>query len=122
MKNKLLTIILLFLCALTLGLILPDVIMGDDEPEPITKTTEKYVSNGSDTLGNGEEIMGTDGISIRTNGKDMNIGDYITMKMEYAYHEGQKDFMKGDIRIDSSLKWTKSPWDDKDINKLLYKP
>lgn len=50
----------------------------------------------------------------------------IVIACEYAYFEGQKDAIKGDIRIavDSSslngYKWTKSPWDDGDLP--LYNP
>ena len=125
MKNKVLSIVLIGLCAMTLSLMLPDLIMGEDEPTPAkeeTPVTEKYVGKGNGELGNGEKIVGTEGITVRTDGKDMGIADYITKMMEYAYHEGQKDFMDGDVRIDSSYKWIKSPWDGKDTSKVLYKP
>ena len=124
MKNKILSIVLITLCTLTLALVLPDALMGDNEPIVKEKIpTEKSVNSGCDTLGNGENISGTDGISIRSNGKDYSIADYITMRMEFAYHEGQKDFLSGDIRIDSNThQWIKSPWDGKDTSSVLYKP
>ena len=40
--------------------------------------------------------------------------DSIVMAMEYAYMEGQRDYMKGEIKIvevNGDYKWTKSPWD-----------
>ena len=44
--------------------------------------------------------------------------------MEYAYFEGQKDCLNGDIRIqqvdDSSYIWIASPWDDGD--EPTFKP
>lgn len=126
MNNKILSItliVLCILCILSMVMMVPNFIQDDEVTEiPAKEQTTGQTGSGSDELGNGDNIVGTDGISIRTNGKDYTIADYITMKMEYAYHEGQKDFMEGDIRIDSSLNWIKSPWDGADINKILYKP
>jgi hypothetical protein len=45
---------------------------------------------------------------------------------EYAYFEGQKDVLEGDIRIakkDSAWVWVKPPWDgDTSIKDILYHP
>ena len=38
----------------------------------------------------------------------------IIMAMEYAYMEGQRDYIQGEIKIvevNGDYKWTKSPWD-----------
>ena len=38
----------------------------------------------------------------------------IVMAMEYAYMEGQRDYIQGEIKIvevNGDYKWTKSPWD-----------
>ncbi len=44
--------------------------------------------------------------------------------MEYAYFEGQKDALNGDIRIGmNNVKgwvWTKSPWDD--TTPVIFNP
>lgn len=42
----------------------------------------------------------------------------VTEKMEYAYMEGQRDAVSGDVRIeksDSVWVYTKSPWDGKQV-------
>ena len=43
------------------------------------------------------------------------LDEIIQQKMEYAYFEGQKDAINGDIRIekntDTSWIWVESPWD-----------
>lgn len=52
-----------------------------------------------------------------------NIENELYKLMEYAYFEGQKDALNGDIRIelkDSSYIWMKSPWDNG--KNPLYKP
>lgn len=46
-----------------------------------------------------------------------------TRALEKAYYEGQKDALKGDIRImytNGKWIWVKSPWDDG--NRPLYIP
>jgi hypothetical protein len=45
------------------------------------------------------------------------IDSVLTYSLEKAYFEGQKDAIKGDIRIkyntvDSSYNWVRSPWDN----------
>jgi hypothetical protein len=45
-------------------------------------------------------------------------------QVEYAYFSGQRDALRGDVRIekrDSCFVWTKSPWDN-DSSKLSYIP
>ena len=43
---------------------------------------------------------------------------YTHRQMEYAYFEGQRDAITGDVRIislaDGRYKWVKSPWDQGD--------
>jgi len=47
----------------------------------------------------------------------------IELAMEYAYFEGQKDVLEGDLRIEKQNEnyvWISSPWDD---NKhVIYNP
>ena len=46
-----------------------------------------------------------------------------TKLMEYAYFEGQRDCLEGDIRIKNTndqWSWIKSPWDGHNINYYSY--
>jgi hypothetical protein len=55
--------------------------------------------------------------------KDKLIRDTVISTMEYAYFEGQKDCLEGDVRItktDSGWIWTVSPWDSG--QEPIYKP
>lgn len=48
----------------------------------------------------------------------------IKMGMEYAYFEGQKDALEGDVRIkkvNGNWEWSKSPWDDT-LTNPKYRP
>lgn len=48
------------------------------------------------------------------NAQDKKVARSITIAMEYAYFEGQKDYAEGDIRIKqngNTWDWSKSPWD-----------
>jgi len=47
--------------------------------------------------------------------------------MEYAYFEGQRDALNGDIKIemsniDSTWSWIKSPWDGNSEIEVSYNP
>jgi hypothetical protein len=51
--------------------------------------------------------------------------DTTIMLIEYAYFEGQKDALNGDIRIkkeegSENYIWSRSPWDDDD--KIIFDP
>jgi hypothetical protein len=51
--------------------------------------------------------------------------DTTIMLIEYAYFEGQKDALSGDIRIkkeecSEDYIWSRSPWDDKD--EIIFDP
>lgn len=52
------------------------------------------------------------------------INDSINYKMEYAYFEGQRDALDGDVRIkinkDSCYEWIKTPWGSG--KKYMYTP
>jgi hypothetical protein len=45
--------------------------------------------------------------------------------MEYAYFEGQRDFLSGDVRIviyNGKYIWKNSPWDGGSLDAVLYNP
>lgn len=59
-------------------------------------------------------------VSCSNKDKESILTRNVTRAMEYAYFEGQRDALAGDIRIDSHqvseggsyrYVWTKSPWD-----------
>lgn len=68
------------------------------------------------------------GIKSKCNPKQKSVEIYLhsqlRMKMEYAYFEGMKDAINGDIRIaknDSGCwSWTKSCWDDG--SEMVFNP
>jgi hypothetical protein len=71
------------------------------------------------------EVVGSEGISVRSDGKELGLADYITKMMEQAYFEGQRDMLEGDVRIektDSNYVWVKSPWDTHKLGNELYIP
>lgn len=73
------------------------------------------------------DMVGASSMSIRSNGKDYNINNYILLLMEDAYFHGQKDAINGDIRIaedfDGCYKWSESPWEDtREFGSEVYIP
>ena len=72
-----------------------------------------------------EGIHGSEGVSVKHNGKDYTLDEYVHIKMEWAYFQAQKEALKGDVRIsnaDGCWKWTESPWDGQELGRVLYEP
>jgi hypothetical protein len=72
-----------------------------------------------------EKIYDPNGIIVKHNGKEYNMDDYVHIKMEWAYFQGQTEAMSGDVRVvkqDGCWTWKSSPWDGQSLNTVLYKP
>lgn len=73
-------------------------------------------------------------VEVKTDNKtevvtESQLQQYITSRMEYAYFEGQRDFIQGTQRIDYTINdngdtcwhWTQSPWDGS-TKQPIYQP
>lgn len=70
-------------------------------------------------------IQGADGLRVRHDGETYTIDEYVHIKMEWAYFQGQLEAVNEDIRItkkDGCWVWLASPWNGQSLKNVLYNP